>query len=142
MVRDGSLAPDRSALDDHPPAGRVRTGRPHVANRRLHPARRRRGASARAGGDIRAPCQRGLGQGHRVRVRARIEGIARALGMPARLHSMPFDDLPEGASPYGPDPRRHSGYVIERGRRELGFEPSALEDALAETLAWYRVAKP
>jgi len=55
---------------------------------------------------------------------------------------MPFDDLPEGASPYGPDPRRHSGYVIERARRELGFEPSALEDALAETLAWYRVAKP
>ena len=77
-----------------------------------------------------------------VSLRALIEGIARALGMPARLHSMPFDDLPEGASPYGPDPRRHSGYVIERGRRELGFEPSALEDALAETLAWYRVAKP
>ena len=23
-----------------------------------------------------------------------------------------------------------------------GFEPSALEDALAETLAWYRVAHP
>jgi nucleoside-diphosphate-sugar epimerase len=29
---------------------------------------------------------------------------------------------------------------IDKARRELGFEPSALEDALAETLAWYRVA--
>jgi len=25
---------------------------------------------------------------------------------------------------------------------ELGFEPSALEDALAETMAWFRVARP
>jgi hypothetical protein len=32
--------------------------------------------------------------------------------------------------------------VLERARAELGFEPSALEDALAETLAWYRVAHP
>jgi len=32
--------------------------------------------------------------------------------------------------------------VLDRARRELGFEPSALEDALAETLAWYRVARP
>jgi nucleoside-diphosphate-sugar epimerase len=71
-----------------------------------------------------------------------LEGIARALGVPARLHPIPFARLPEGASPYGPDPRRGAGYVIERARRELGFEPSALEDALAETLAWYRVAKP
>jgi nucleoside-diphosphate-sugar epimerase len=71
-----------------------------------------------------------------------LEGIALALGVPARLHPMPFAQLPDGASPYGPDPRRGAGYVIERARRELGFEPSALEDALAETLAWYRVAKP
>ena len=27
-------------------------------------------------------------------------------------------------------------------RSELGFEPSALEDALAETLAWYQVRRP
>lgn len=71
-----------------------------------------------------------------------IEGIARALGVPARIHPIPFAHLPEGASPYGPDPRRSAGYVIDKARRELGFEPSALEDALAETLAWYRVAKP
>jgi len=32
--------------------------------------------------------------------------------------------------------------VLDRSRAELGFEPSALEDALAETLAWYRVAHP
>jgi nucleoside-diphosphate-sugar epimerase len=55
---------------------------------------------------------------------------------------MPFAELPDGASPYGPDPRRSAGYVLDRARRELGFEPSALEDALAETLAWYRVAHP
>ncbi|HKC19607.1 MAG TPA: NAD-dependent epimerase/dehydratase family protein [Candidatus Dormibacteraeota bacterium] len=77
-----------------------------------------------------------------VSLRALLEGIARALGKPARLHPVPFADLPDGASPYGPDPRRGAGYVIDRARRELGFAPSALEDALAETLAWYRVAKP
>ena len=71
-----------------------------------------------------------------------IDGIARALGKEASLHPMPFADLPEGASPYGPPPTRHAGYDITRARRELGFEPSALEDALAETLAWYRVARP
>jgi nucleoside-diphosphate-sugar epimerase len=77
-----------------------------------------------------------------VSLRDLIEGIAGALGKPARVHPMPFADLPDGASPYGPDPRRSAGYVLDRARRELGFEPSALEDALAETLAWYRVAHP
>ena len=77
-----------------------------------------------------------------VSLRNLIDGIARARGVAARLHPIPFDKLPEGASPYGPDPRRSAGYVIARARRELGFEPSALEDALAETLAWYRVARP
>lgn len=77
-----------------------------------------------------------------VSLRDLIEGIARALGTPARLHPIPFSDLPEGASPYGPDPKRAAGYVLDRARRELGFEPSSLEDALAETLAWYRVAHP
>jgi len=55
---------------------------------------------------------------------------------------MPFAKLPDGASPYGPNPNRPAGYAIDRARAELGFEPSALEDALAETLAWYRVAHP
>jgi nucleoside-diphosphate-sugar epimerase len=77
-----------------------------------------------------------------VSVRNLVEGIAQAMGRPARLHPMPYADLPEGASPYGPDPRRSAGYVLDRARTELGFEPSALEDALAETLAWYRVAQP
>ncbi len=77
-----------------------------------------------------------------VSLRDLIEGIARARGVPARLHPVPFADLPAGASPYGPDPRRSAGYVLDRARAELGFEPSALEDALAETLAWYRVAHP
>jgi nucleoside-diphosphate-sugar epimerase len=77
-----------------------------------------------------------------VSVRDLVEGIAQAMGRPARLHAMPFAQLPEGASPYGPDPRRSAGYVLDQARQELGFEPSALEDALAETLAWYRVAHP
>jgi nucleoside-diphosphate-sugar epimerase len=77
-----------------------------------------------------------------VSLRDLVEGIARALGVAPRLHPVPFAELPEGASPYGPDPRRSAGYVIDLARRELGFEPSALEDALAETLAWYRVARP
>jgi nucleoside-diphosphate-sugar epimerase len=77
-----------------------------------------------------------------VSLRNLIEGIALAMGVPARFHPVPFADLPPDASPYGPDPRRSAGYVLERSRSELGFEPSALEDALAETLAWYRVAHP
>ena len=77
-----------------------------------------------------------------VSLRDLIEGIAEALGMPARIHPIPFEQLPEDASPYGPDPRRHSGYVIDMARHELGFEPSALGDAVAETLGWYRVERP
>jgi nucleoside-diphosphate-sugar epimerase len=77
-----------------------------------------------------------------VSLRDLIEGIANALGVPTRLHPIPFAELPPDASPYGPDPSRSAGYVIDRARRELGFEPSALEDALAETLAWFRVAHP
>ena len=77
-----------------------------------------------------------------VSVKNLIEGIARAMGKRARIHPVPFAQLPDGASPYGPDPRRSAGYVLDRARSELGYEPSALEDALAETLAWYRVARP
>ena len=77
-----------------------------------------------------------------VSLRDLIEAIARVLGVPARMHPIPFADLPPDASPYGPDPRRSAGYELGKARRELGFEPSALEDALAETLAWFRVSRP
>jgi nucleoside-diphosphate-sugar epimerase len=77
-----------------------------------------------------------------VSLRDLIEAIAKVMGVPARMHPIPFADMPPDASPYGPDPRRSAGYVLDRARAELGFEPSALEDALAETLAWYRVAHP
>jgi nucleoside-diphosphate-sugar epimerase len=77
-----------------------------------------------------------------VSLRDLIEAIAKVMGVPARMHPLPFAELPPDASPYGPDPRRSGGYVLDRARTELGFEPSALEDALAETLAWYRVAQP
>ena len=77
-----------------------------------------------------------------VSLRSLIEGIANAIGVPAKIHPVPFAELPPDASPYGPDPRRSAGYVLDRARSELGFEPSALEDALADTLAWYRVAHP
>src|SRR5258706_7997564 len=77
-----------------------------------------------------------------VSLRALIEGIARATGEPANLHPIPFEQLPDGASPYQRNPQPPAGYAIDRARHELGFEPSALEDALAETLAWYRVGHP
>jgi nucleoside-diphosphate-sugar epimerase len=77
-----------------------------------------------------------------VSLRDLIEGIANAMGKPVRMHPMPFAELPDGASPYGPDPNRSAGYALDRARSELGFERSALGDALAETLAWYRVAQP
>lgn len=71
-----------------------------------------------------------------------IVGIANAMGVVANLWPVPFAELPDGASPYGPNPARAAGMDVSRARSELGFEPSALEDALAETLAWFRVAKP
>jgi nucleoside-diphosphate-sugar epimerase len=71
-----------------------------------------------------------------------IESLARVMGKPARLVPVPYASLPPAASPYGPDPRRSAGYDLSRSRRELGFEPSALEDCLAEVLAWYRVVRP
>jgi nucleoside-diphosphate-sugar epimerase len=77
-----------------------------------------------------------------VSLRDLIEAIAKVMAVPARMHPIPFADMPPDASPYGPDPRRSAGYVLDRARAELGFEPSALEDALAETLTWYRVAHP
>lgn len=77
-----------------------------------------------------------------VSLRDLLEGIAHGLGVSANLRPIPYAKMPAGASPYGPDPRRSAGYALDRSRRELGFEPSALEDALAETLAWYRVTRP
>jgi nucleoside-diphosphate-sugar epimerase len=77
-----------------------------------------------------------------VSLRDLIEGIARAMGVPARIHPLPFAMLPAGASPYASPPARPAGLDLGRSRSELGFEPSALEDALAETLAWFRVARP
>jgi nucleoside-diphosphate-sugar epimerase len=77
-----------------------------------------------------------------VSLKALIESIGRALGKNVKLQPVPFADLPPSASPYGPDPRRPAGYDLARARGELGFEPSALEDGLAETLAWYLVKRP
>src|SRR5207237_574920 len=50
-----------------------------------------------------------------------IGGIARALGVEERIHPVPFAELPEGASPYGPHPRRHAGYVNEPGTAALAL---------------------
>ncbi len=77
-----------------------------------------------------------------VSLRDLIEAAAGALGRTPELVPVPFAELPEGASPYGPAPWRHAGLSVERAKAQLGFQPAALEDALAETLAWYRVAKP
>ncbi len=77
-----------------------------------------------------------------VSLRDLVEGLAGAMAVTAKVHAIPFAELPEGASPYGPDPRLYAGFDITRARTELGFEPSAVGDALAETLAWFRVAHP
>jgi nucleoside-diphosphate-sugar epimerase len=71
-----------------------------------------------------------------------IEALGQVMGRPARMIPIPFREMPPDASPYGPDPRRSAGYDLTRIRAELGFEPSALEDCLAEVLAWYRASKP
>ena len=76
-----------------------------------------------------------------VSLRDLLEAAGAALGRPARLVPVPFAELPDGASPYGPNPRRSAGYDLTRVR-ELGFEPSALADALPETLAWYLARRP
>jgi len=76
-----------------------------------------------------------------VSLRDLLEAAGRALGRPPRLVPVPYADLPDGASPYGPNPRRSAGYDLSR-IRELGFEPSALADALPETLAWYLARRP
>lgn len=71
-----------------------------------------------------------------------LNGLGRAMGREVTLVPIPFAELPAGASPYGPDPRRSAGYELGRIRAELGFEPSALEDCLAEVMAWYQVTHP
>ena len=71
-----------------------------------------------------------------------LNAIGAALAKPVRLVPVPYAELPAGASPYGPDPRRSAGYDLARSRAELGFEPSALEESLGETLAWYRARRP
>jgi len=71
-----------------------------------------------------------------------IAAAGRALRRQPAVVSVPYTELPEGASPYGPDPRRSAGYDLTRIRRDLGFEPSSLEDALAETLTWYLARRP
>ena len=69
-------------------------------------------------------------------------GLGEALGVEPRIHPVPFAQLPAAASPYGPDPARSAGYVLDRARAELGFEPSQLDDAIADTMPWYRVRRP
>ncbi len=74
-----------------------------------------------------------------------LRGLGRAMGREPKLVPVPYDVLMEKAPasiPYGPDPKRSAGYDLARSRMELGFEPSELEDALAEVLAWYRAARP
>lgn len=71
-----------------------------------------------------------------------LTALGRVMGKPVTLVPVPFAELPPGASPYGPDPRRSAGYDLSRSREELGFTPSALEDCLAEVMAWYQATHP
>ena len=78
----------------------------------------------------------------RVTLQDLLVAAGRAMNRPLSVVRMSYADLPDGASPYGPDPNRSAGYDLSRIRHDLGFEPSALEDALAETLAWYLAKRP
>jgi len=70
-----------------------------------------------------------------VSLRVLVEALARALGSRPKFvptadpEALPFDVGPPDAA------------EVERSRRELGFRPSSLEDALPEILAWYRVRR-
>lgn len=77
-----------------------------------------------------------------VSVRRLVEATARGMRKEVEIVTLPFSEMPPGASPYGPAPPRPAGYSIARAKAELGFEPSALEDAIAEVLAWYRAEHP
>ncbi|HYV67299.1 MAG TPA: NAD-dependent epimerase/dehydratase family protein [Myxococcales bacterium] len=77
-----------------------------------------------------------------VTLRDLLSAAGRALGRQVAVARVPYAELPDGASPYGPDPRRSAGYDLTRIRRELGFQPGSLEDALAETLTWYLARRP
>ena len=77
-----------------------------------------------------------------VSLRTLLEAFAHAMGKPANLVPVPAAEVPDGASPYGMDPWRSAGYILDRARQDLGFEPSPLQDAVVETLAWYRVERP
>ena len=80
-----------------------------------------------------------------VSIEGFLRGLGRAMGREVVLVPVPYAELMEKAPAsmlYGPDPNRSAGYDLTRSRAELGFEPSELEDALAEILAWYRGARP
>lgn len=77
-----------------------------------------------------------------VTLRELLETAGRAMQRNLAVIRMPYAELPAGASPYGPDPRRSAGYDLTRIRHELGFSAGALGDALAETLAWYLARRP
>jgi nucleoside-diphosphate-sugar epimerase len=71
-----------------------------------------------------------------------ILSVGRVMGRHVELVPIPFAEVPAGASPYGPDPRRSAGYDLSRIRQTFGFEPSSLEDCLAEVMAWFRALRP
>jgi nucleoside-diphosphate-sugar epimerase len=71
-----------------------------------------------------------------VSLRRLIETFGSAMGRRPQIVPVPMAELPDHAKPY-----RHAPRDISAARRDLGFEPSPLPDAVAETLAWYRVAR-
>jgi nucleoside-diphosphate-sugar epimerase len=77
-----------------------------------------------------------------VSVRSFLEAAAAALDKPLNLAEIPAADLPWPASPYCLGPDGLGSYPVDRARAELGFEPSGVGDCLADTLPWYRSARP
>src|SRR5207237_9108349 len=68
-----------------------------------------------------------------VSLRDLIAALGRALRREPRLVPIPFAELPDAASPYAVEPTRAAAFDLEPARRDLGFQPSTLEDALPET---------
>ena len=78
----------------------------------------------------------------RVSIADLVTAAAGGMGREARICPVPWAALPPGAGPYGPPPGRPAGHDLRRAATDLGWAPSPLEEALAETLAWYRVERP
>ena len=73
--------------------------------------------------------------------RAFLAELFTAMGRAPELVEAPLDDVPAAARRYGP--RAHiPGIVTGAAERDLGWRPSPLPEAFADTIAWFRDERP